>query len=179
MMKSKVLLSKLLLLLIICCNIGCDQISKSIIRKELTSQDQLKFFNDYLTVLKVENFGAFLSFGDHFPEGIKFVFLSLLPLLILGYAVFHLLTKSIHGKLYATGCCFLIGGGIGNLYDRLLYGSVTDFLHLDLGLFETGVFNLADVSISVGILMLFIEIYWRRKSPEMLKSTTEQNVNML
>lgn len=178
-MKSKALLSKLLLLLIIFCNIGCDQISKAIIRRELTSQDQLKFFNDALTVLKVENFGAFLSYADGFPESIKFVFLSLLPLLILGYAVYHLLTQSNHGRLYATGFCFLIGGGIGNLYDRLLYGSVTDFLHLDLGVLETGVFNLADVSISIGVLMLFIEVYRKRKSPEMLKSTTEQNVDML
>ncbi|MEJ5960974.1 signal peptidase II [Pedobacter immunditicola] len=170
-MKSKVLLSKLLLILIICCNIGCDQLSKSIIRRELTSQDQLKFFNDSLTVLKVENFGAFLSYGDDFPEGIKFVFLSLLPLLILMYAVYHLLSKTSHVKLYATGFCFLIGGGIGNLYDRLLYGSVTDFLHLDLGVVETGVFNLADVSISIGSLMLFLAIYRRRKSSEMLAST--------
>lgn len=178
-MKSKLRLSKLLLLLIICCNIGCDQISKSIIRTELSSQDQLKFFNDTLTVLKVENFGAFLSYGDDLPEGIKFIFLSLLPLLILGYGLYHLLTKSNDGKLYATGFCFLIGGGFGNLYDRLLYGSVTDFLHLDLGVFETGVFNMADVSISAGILMLFIAIYQRRKSPEILKSTTEQNVDVL
>ena len=178
-MKSKVLLSKLLLLLIICCNIGCDQVSKSIIRRELTSQDQLKFFNDTLTVLKVENFGAFLSFGDELPQEIKFILLSLFPFLILGYAVYHLLAKSNDGKLYATGFCFLIGGGFGNLYDRFLYGSVTDFLHLDLGIFQTGVFNLADVSISTGIIMLFIAIYQRRKSAEMLISTTEQNVDML
>ena len=178
-MKSKILLSKLFLLLIICCNIGCDQLSKSLIRRELGSQDQLKFFNDSLTVLKVENFGAFLSYGDDFPEVIQFVFLSLLPLLILGYAIYHLFTTSNHGNIYATGFCFLIGGGIGNLYDRLLYGSVTDFLHLDLGVFETGVFNLADVSISVGVLMLFIEVYRKRKSPEMLKSTTEQNIDIL
>ena len=54
------------------------------------------------------------------------------------------------------GMCFLIGGGIGNIIDRLLYGSVTDFLHIDFGLFRTGIFNLADVSIMVGIGILII-----------------------
>ena len=54
------------------------------------------------------------------------------------------------------GMCFLIGGGIGNIIDRLLYGSVTDFLHIDFGLFRTGIFNLADVSIMIGIGILII-----------------------
>jgi signal peptidase II len=178
-MNMKALLSRLLLLLIICCNIGCDQITKSIIRKELSSQDQLKLFNDHLTVLKVENFGAFLSYGDHLPESVKFTLLSLFPLLILTYALYHLLRYPISGKLYATGLCFVIGGGVGNLYDRMSYGSVTDFLHLEMGVFETGIFNMADVSISIGILMLIIEVYRRRKEPQLLKSTTEQNVDML
>jgi len=37
----------------------------------------------------------------------------------------------------------LIGGGIGNVYDCILFGSVTDFLHLDFGIFRTGIFNFA------------------------------------
>ena len=169
-MKKKALLKKLLLLLLICSNIGCDQISKSIVRKELSSQDQIKLLYDRLTLLKVENYGAFLSFGDTFPESFKFIGLSLLPLMILGYAVYYLLTNPRHGKVYAIGLCFVIGGGIGNLYDRLLYGSVTDFLHLDLGFFQTGVFNLADVSIMIGIIMLFSRIFKNKNESQRLNT---------
>ena len=53
--------------------------------------------------------------------------------------------------------CFLIGGGIGNLYDRILHGSVTDFMHMDFYIFQTGVFNFADISIMIGIGILLVQ----------------------
>ena len=51
----------------------------------------------------------------------------------------------------------MVGGGIGNIYDRLIHGSVTDFLHLDFGLFQTEIFNMADVSIMVGMLTILVD----------------------
>ena len=48
-----------------------------------------------------------------------------------------------------------IGGGIGNIYDRFLYGSVTDFLFIDLGgVFKTGIFNIADLSVTTGMILI-------------------------
>ena len=52
------------------------------------------------------------------------------------------------------GSCFIVGGGVGNIYDKLIYGSVTDFLHIDFVIFETAIFNMADVSIMTGVLIL-------------------------
>jgi signal peptidase II len=43
---------------------------------------------------------------------------------------------------------------MGNLIDRILYGSVTDFFHIQIGFFKTGIFNMADVSVTIGILMV-------------------------
>ena len=60
------------------------------------------------------------------------------------------------------GICFMVGGGIGNIYDRVIYGSVTDFLHIDFVLFQTGVFNLADVSIMIGLFMVIVASYAER-----------------
>ena len=61
----------------------------------------------------------------------------------------------------------MIGGGIGNIYDRILHGSVTDFLYIDLGgVFHTGVFNVADLCITVGISIILIQS-WFKKEPEM------------
>lgn len=61
------------------------------------------------------------------------------------------------------GVCFLIGGGIGNIYDRIVYGSVTDFLHMDFVLFKTGIFNMADVSIMTGIGLLLLQTLLAKK----------------
>ena len=63
------------------------------------------------------------------------------------------------------GLAFVVGGGIGNIYDRAIYGSVTDFLHLDFYLFKTGVFNLADVSIMTGVFIVLIAFMIRQTRP--------------
>ena len=59
---------------------------------------------------------------------------------------------------------FAIGGGIGNIYDRLVHGSVTDFMHINFGLFQTGIFNMADVSITTGMFIFLYQSYSRQKS---------------
>ncbi len=170
-MKKKLWINKLILLLMIGFNFGCDQVSKVIIREEIGSHDQYKFLFDRLTLLKVENYGAFLSFGDQLPETIKYILLSLLPLMVLGYGLYYLFVHPQPKRLYHIGLCCVIGGGFGNLYDRMVYGSVTDFLHLDLEVFQTGIFNLADISISSGMVMVLFAVYQNHKSEKEMEST--------
>jgi signal peptidase II len=153
------LVRSLLILLLVGLNIGCDQLSKKVVRQELSYTDNIKVFTDHITLMKVENSGAFLSVGTELPESVKFILLTLLPVLVLGAAMFGLLVKTRMPRLVVVGTSFLIGGGLGNLFDRLRYGSVTDFLHIDFGIFQTGVFNLADVSIMIGISLILLQVY--------------------
>lgn len=146
-----------LLLLMVALNIGCDQVSKIIVRDKVDYNEQISIIKDHFILTKVENTGAFLSAGNDLPIAIRFILLSILPVIVLGYGLFYLLMKKDLPKIMQIGLCFLIGGGIGNVIDRLLYGSVTDFLHMDFGLFRTGIFNLADVSIMIGIGILIIQ----------------------
>ncbi len=137
-------------------NIGCDQVSKSIIRNKVDYNESINVIKNHFIITKVENTGAFLSAGNNLPDVAKFILLSILPVIVLGYGLFYLIYKINLPRTLQIGMCFLIGGGIGNVYDRIVYGSVTDFLHLDFGLFRTGIFNLADVSIMIGIGILLI-----------------------
>ena len=146
-----------LLLIMVALNIGCDQVSKIIVRDKVDYNEQISIIKDHFILTKVENPGAFLSAGTDLPLAVRFVLLSILPAIVLGYGLFYLLMKKDLPKIMQIGLCFLIGGGIGNVIDRLLYGSVTDFLHMDFGLFRTGIFNLADVSIMIGIGILIIQ----------------------
>ncbi|HNQ27919.1 MAG TPA: signal peptidase II, partial [Aquaticitalea sp.] len=58
----------------------------------------------------------------------------------------------------------IIGGGIANVYDRIVYGSVTDFFHIDLGgVFKTGIFNVADMSVSFGMILLLVASFRANK----------------
>ena len=68
----------------------------------------------------------------------------------------------------------IVGGGFGNIYDRIVHGSVTDFMHINFIIFQTGVFNVADVSIMTGTFILLIQAYIKRK-PELAESNNYEN----
>ncbi len=158
-MKEKRIIRLILLFLLVALNVGCDQVSKIIVRQKVDYNENISLIKDHFTLTKVENTGAFLSMGDELPELVRFTLLSLMPIAVLGFGLYYLFANVNLPIGIQLGICFLIGGGIGNIYDRLKFGSVTDFLHIDFGLFRTGVFNFADVSIMVGIGILLIQSF--------------------
>lgn len=161
-----IILSFLLLL-----NFGCDQISKNIARNEIGYNEEITVIKDRVLLTKVENSGAFLSLGNEMPDYLRFIILSGLPILALCYGLFYLFSKTNLPKSTQIALCFVIGGGAGNLYDRILHGSVTDFMHIDFYLFRTGIFNFADVSIMIGVGILIAQSL----KAQMIKKTTDEN----
>ncbi|MBI3234200.1 MAG: signal peptidase II [Bacteroidetes bacterium] len=158
-MRVKKILRTLVILIILSSTIGCDQISKSIVRQRIQYNERIGFINNHLTLTKIENTGAFLSLGHSMPTILRTIFLIILPSIILALAFIYLLTKNNLSHFKVAGLCFVVGGGVGNLFDRVVYGSVTDFLHLDFEVFQTGIFNMADVSIMVGVVTIIVESY--------------------
>lgn len=152
----------MLILFVLGLNIGCDQVSKSIIRNNLNYYDHISFINDHFALTKIENTGAFLSLGDSFPGPVKFIVLKLLPLLAICFGLWYILNKASLNKTTLFGIVLIIGGGIGNIYDRIVHGSVTDFMHIKFGLFQTGIFNIADVSIMAGMFIVLIHAYFKK-----------------
>jgi signal peptidase II len=162
MIKSKVLRSFIIFCILIV-NIGCDQISKNIVRQRIDDYEQIALVKNYVTLMKVENTGAFLSLGSSLPDAMRFALLSVLPLFILGVGLGILFLKTNMPRYMVLGFACVIGGGIGNIYDRVVHGSVTDFLHIDFGFFQTGVFNMADVSVLTGVLIVLINSYLEKE----------------
>lgn len=162
-MKAKRIFNILLILVVLVCNVGCDQVSKAIARNSLSDYQTVSLVNDHIKLMKVENKGAFLSIGSALPVFLRIVLLNVLPLIVLGLAGFYVFAKANVSRLTTIGTCFVIGGGLGNLYDRMVYGSVTDFLHIDFVIFQTGIFNLADVSIMVGVFVILFDVVRHRK----------------
>jgi len=156
-MKAKDLVRILAILFILGINIGCDQVSKSIVRSKLDENSRVSFLNDHVHLFKVENTGAFLSFGNSLSSSMKMVFLNLLPLAVVIFGLIFILSKPTLNRFMVLGLIMVVGGGIGNLYDRIIHGSVTDFMHINFGLFQTGIFNVADVSIMIGLLIILIQ----------------------
>lgn len=160
-MNTKQILRSLVIFTVLALTIGCDQISKNIVRQEIAYHEEISLIDNFLILTKIENRGAFLSVGHSLPEPIKMLLLTVLPIVVLTFAVLYLLTKKSLPTITVLGISFVVGGGIGNIYDRVIYGSVTDFLHIDFVIFQTGIFNMADVSILSGILMIVFDLYYK------------------
>ena len=169
-MQAKSVLRNIIILSVVLCNIGCDQVSKNVVRNNVATDEIISMMNNHLTVTRVENSGAFLSIGDSLSKPVKNILLSLLPLLALLFGMLYVYTRQQLSVTPLLSFCFILGGGIGNIFDRIMYGSVIDFLHIDFGIFQTGIFNMADVSITTGAIMLAVHAgykhYKSRKEPQ-------------
>lgn len=144
-------------------NISCDQSSKEVVRKNVVSQDYIEIVTDHLILTNVENTGAMLGFGASFPPIVKIILFQIIPVLVLMVLLYRVLTKKIIGRWPVIAFAFVIGGGIGNLIDHIVYGSVTDFFQIRLGFLKTGVFNMADVAVTIGVVMiLFIGVFGKK-----------------
>jgi signal peptidase II len=163
-MEAKKIIRTVFIIVVLVSNIGCDQFSKKIARQHIAYHEEITVIPDFLTLTKVENPGAFLSMGGSLPKPVRALLLSVLPALVLAATMFFVFTRADLTRRAIIGICFVVGGGIGNIYDRVVYGSVTDFLHMDFILFQTGIFNMADVSILVGMFIVVFDSVIRQKS---------------
>ena len=146
-------------------NIGCDQVSKKIVRDQVEFRSTTEIIGETFILTNVENAGAFLGMGSDLNPIIKTILLLILPIVVLLFVLHYLLTKKDIDNLTVIGLSFIVGGGIGNMYDRILYGQVTDFFHIDFGgIFKTGIFNMADVSVMVGMGLILLASFITRKN---------------
>lgn len=145
----------LVILVLVSC-VGCDQATKNIARRSLASSS-VSLLNDSVRFEYTENPGAFLGLGSKLPREARFlllvIFTSASLLLTLAFTVS---ARNLDVEQW-VGLSLLAGGGVGNLIDRIFNdGAVIDFVRLGVGSLRTGVFNLADVAIVVGVVLLLL-----------------------
>tara|TARA_B000000475_G_scaffold146127_1_gene117640 strand:+ start:153 stop:641 length:489 start_codon:yes stop_codon:yes gene_type:complete len=157
--KSRYLLITMLVFL----SIAFDQISKIWVRNNFESYSEKSIIGDVFTLIKVENTGAFLGMGSELSEIPRILLLIILPVIVLiSITLYTYIDKSLD-KLSIIGFSLIIGGGIANIFDRIVFGSVTDFLYINLGgIFKTGIFNIADLSVTTGMILILISSFKRK-----------------
>jgi signal peptidase II len=165
-MTSNKFIRAAIILFILALNIGCDQISKTIVRKNMGDNQVIGYVANHVTLEKEENTGAFLSLGDTLGGPVRLIILDILPLIAVVFGLGFILYRTNIPNLRLLGIIFIIGGGAGNLYDRIVHGSVTDFMHIDFVIFQTGVFNVADMSIMAGMFIIILDSYVNKKKEE-------------
>ncbi|MEA2240404.1 MAG: signal peptidase [Thermoanaerobaculia bacterium] len=149
---------RLLLAVIILLTIAVDQGTKLIARRTLMNAMPRQYAG-VLTLLYTENPGAFLSLGSNLPANVRHLLFDGLVSVGLLAALFALFTGRMESGREAAAIALIIGGGTGNLIDRLRFGGrVTDFIYLQAGPLHTGVLNVADMAITGGVI--WIAISW-------------------
>ncbi len=152
------------IIVLIIVNIALDQISKILVRTYVAVKSQSQIIGDYFTLHNVENEGAFLGMGSDLNPTIKIIVLLILPIIVLGFVILHLFKEKNMDSLTLIGFACIIGGGIANVFDRIIYGSVTDFFYIDLGgIFRTGIFNMADMSVTSGMILILWTSFIHKK----------------
>jgi signal peptidase II len=147
---------RLLLAAIIFLTIALDQGTKLIARRTLMNEFP-RHYAGVLTLLYTENPGAFLSLGSNLPVGVRHLVFDGLVSIGLLVAAFALFKARMGLGEDALAIAFIIGGGAGNLIDRFRFGGlVTDFIYLAAGPLHTGVFNIADMAITGGVIAIAI-----------------------
>lgn len=138
------------LLLLIGMTVGCDRVSKHFASRELAGEPRQSFLADTVRLEYAENTGAFLSFGDTWhPAARTGVFTIGTGLILCGMAVAALRFRLSGPAL--VGLSLYFAGGASNLVDRVMRGSVIDFLNVGVGPLRTGIFNVADMAILLGV----------------------------
>jgi signal peptidase II len=134
-------------LLIVLSVIVLDQITKYLIATYLAPFDSIEVF-PFLHIVNVRNtgaaFGSFRNVGSSF-----FIVISVIAIIF----VISLLVKRTYNYV---GLSLVLGGAIGNLIDRILYGKVVDFIDFSAGSFHWPAFNVADSSLTVGIAAILL-----------------------
>ena len=140
--------------------ITADQISKSLVKSTMTLYDVIPVIPGFFQLNYITNKG--MAFGINLPVGISFF--SGISLIIICFLVWILWCVRKNNLLMRISLASILGGAIGNLIDRILFGKVIDFFDFMVGDFHWYIFNIADSAVTVGIiLMLFYSFLFKPK----------------
>ena len=137
-----------------------DRISKIYILNLFENQGTIDItINPFLNIILVWNSG--IGFGlFQFDETIAYNLITIL-ILIINLIIIYLLfiSDNFHKIIFSM----ILGGSLGNLYDRVYYSAVPDFIDLNYNGYHWFVFNVADIFITIGIFtLIFIEIFKKK-----------------
>lgn len=141
-----------------------DRFSKWIVASRLSLHDGITVVPNFFRIVHVENTGAAFGLFSESSFEWKLALLIVFSLLAL-VVVTILLWKNSH-IVNATGTALslILGGALGNLWDRIIAGHVTDFLEFHVGTYYWPSFNVADSAIVVGALLLVGDILFTKSS---------------
>ena len=157
MSPKKIIINTLIVLIIF----FLDRVSKIYIINLAELENSLEIYiNSYLNLYLIWNKG--IAFGlFSFDESFVYNFITILILVILLIILILIFKSETYKSYFYT---IILGGALGNLFDRFYYSAVPDFIDLHINNFHWFIFNIADIFITLGVIcLIYVEVFLDKK----------------
>ncbi|HOL70158.1 MAG TPA: signal peptidase II [Bryobacteraceae bacterium] len=145
-----------------------DRITKMIVQRTMSVWDSFTVIPGFFDIIHTENPGAaFSMFASAQPEVRTFVLvgLSAAAVVLIGVLLWQAGGRMEESRIFRWGLALIMGGALGNLYDRVLNGKVTDFLDLYVNGYHWPAFNVADSAITIGAALVLLDMLQSSRRP--------------
>tara|TARA_B100002019_G_scaffold253564_1_gene235177 strand:+ start:48 stop:524 length:477 start_codon:yes stop_codon:yes gene_type:complete len=138
-----------------------DRVTKILVINSLNSNSEISYqLNSYIDLNLIWNSG--IAFGLLSFDEIKYYNLLTIIIILVTAVIFWMIIKT--EGIEKIGFMMIFGGSLGNIFDRIYYSSVPDFIDIHINNFHWFIFNVADIFITLGVILLICqEIFVKRK----------------
>lgn len=140
-----------------------DRITKSLVQGRISPWDGLTVIPGLFNIVHTENpgiaFGLLADLANPW-RNIILIGLAILVLLIISAVLLRAAPQNI---VLRMGLALVMGGAVGNLFDRIVHGTVTDFVEIHVGEHFFPAFNVADSAITIGACLLILDMWYSRE----------------
>jgi len=140
-----------------------DIVSKVVVVATIRQGENIRTLGGVLYLTDLRNSGAAFSFAQ--GATILFTVIALAVVVVIVRT-----SRRLYSALWATALGLVLGGAVGNLVDRVMSGSVTDFIDVYVGTYHWPTFNTADSAITIGIVLLAFDALFGRRAAQTVES---------
>jgi signal peptidase II len=140
-----------------------DQLTKWVIHSSLLIHESI-YVTSFFNIIHIRNKGAAFGLLSNAPSGFREIFFVVVSIIAIVVIIFLIAKTEQRQAMRYISFSFILGGAVGNLIDRLRFQEVIDFLDLHVGSYHWPAFNVADSAITVGVIILVIQLFFEKKS---------------
>ena len=140
-----------------------DRVTKDLIKTHLSLWDAWSIIPGLFNIVHTENPGIAFGMLANLANPWRNLFLIGFSTLVLAIISAVLLRMGSQGQVLRMGLALVMGGALGNLFDRIVHGTVTDFVELHIGEHYFPAFNVADSAITIGACLLLLDMWYSKE----------------
>ena len=141
-----------------------DQVTKAAILKQFVLHESRPVIDGFFNLVYVMNPGAAFGFLASASEMFRYLFFIGITVLVMGLIIYYIVKSDSKNIINIISFAMIFGGAVGNLIDRIRFGSVVDFLDVYIGTAHWPAFNVADSSITIGAVLMIWGMITQRKN---------------